>query len=107
HDHVTAAWRDIHAVRALGLRREKEQPLVDQRLQRNDWESVDALELAGLENFNSLLPRNDVKVIGIVLRRSGFKRRIAQLDAAGGKLGVDRVEEHPAVAGSPADLGEV
>ncbi|RLT25843.1 MAG: hypothetical protein DWI48_07175, partial [Chloroflexi bacterium] len=49
HDILTV-WSDIYTVRALWFWRKEENPFGDQRLDLNDWKTIDLLELACIES---------------------------------------------------------
>ena len=107
NDQLLAIGGDIHAVRALGLANEMQQTLCVGRVEHDHVHPGDLLGLAGLVDRLSLLEIDDVHVVHVVLGRAGLHRRAAFHRAAIGHLGVERVDEHPALARKLAGVGEV
>ena len=106
-DDELAARRHVRAVRAFRLGREVQNALVDGRLQADELDAVERLDLARLDDFLGLLPVEDVQVVGVVLGRAGLERWVALLYAAGGQFGIERVAEEPALAHALAGVAQV
>ena len=108
-DHQTRpVRRHVHAVRALGLRGEVEDPSLDRLVDRNDGAALNGDRVGGVgRHLGRALPVDEVHVVHVVLRRAGLERRISLHHPAGRHLRVEAVDEHPAKGGALARIGEI
>jgi hypothetical protein len=107
-DHDEAAVRcHVAAVRALGLGHEEEQALGDGHLERDHPQPLDGTRLPLRHHLLRALPVDHVEVVHVVLGGARLERRPALQVAAVGALGVERVDEGPAVGDELARVRQV
>ena len=102
-----AVRREHHAVRRLRFRNQEEDAFLDGGFHHQDVVAVDLLGLALGNQFGSLLPVDDVQIVGVLGGATGFIRRTALFDAADVALGTEGVGEGPAVRRTLAGVRQV